>query len=336
MTRNKMFYLNASWRVLFKDMGISAEHVLRRTGLPDDLLLRTGQGLSTEDYFLFWQGIEDEVSNPLFPIQIAQKVSADFFDPPLFAALCSSNLMQAIQRLAKYKHLMAPMNLEISVDSAGDMTISPSWLYASTHVPQSLQVAELAFFIRLAELGTRDAIKAIRVVLPTLPAQSYIRHYVHFFGCDIQTGLRPTITFSAADSLRPFLTASDGMWKVFEPELRRRLSELDEQATISDRVRALLLELLPGNAVSVDTVASRLAMSRRTLQRRLGEEGENFRSLVNLTREKLARHYLENTRMPAGEIAFLLGFEDPNSFYRAFHEWTGQTPDSTRAIVRAH
>lgn len=126
------------------------------------------------------------------------------------------------------------------------------------------------------------------------------------------------------------------MWKIFEPELRRRLSELDEKASITERVRALLLELLPVNSAGVDVVAGRLAMSRRTLQRRLEEEGKSFRSLLNGTREKLARHYLESTSMPAGEIAFLLGFDDPNSFYRAFHEWTGQTPDSVRNTARLH
>ena len=75
-------------------------------------------------------------------------------------------------------------------------------------------------------------------------------------------------------------------------------------------------------------------MSKRTLQRRLEDEGENFRALVNSTRENLARHYLGNTTMSSGEIAFLLGFEDPNSFYRAFQDWTGQTPDSARHALR--
>ena len=77
-------------------------------------------------------------------------------------------------------------------------------------------------------------------------------------------------------------------------------------------------------------------MSKRTLQRRLESEGQNFRVLVNATRESLARHYLAKTAMSGGEIAFLLGFEDPNSFYRAFQDWTGQTPDSARAAMRVH
>jgi AraC-like DNA-binding protein len=80
----------------------------------------------------------------------------------------------------------------------------------------------------------------------------------------------------------------------------------------------------------MDAIASRLAMSKRTLQRRLGEEGMTFQSLVNQTREALARHYLSQTTLSNGEISFLLGFEDPNSFFRAFHDWTGITPDVLR------
>jgi len=136
----------------------------------------------------------------------------------------------------------------------------------------------------------------------------------------------------ATDFCSASCPSNAAMWRVFEPELRRRLGELEAMATTSERVRALLLELLPSNSATIETVAERLGMSRRTLQRRLEDEGENFRALVNATRESLARHYLTRTRMSGGEIAFLLGFEDPNSFYRAFHEWTGQTPETIRQL----
>ena len=72
-------------------------------------------------------------------------------------------------------------------------------------------------------------------------------------------------------------------------------------------------------------------MSTRTLQRHLKNEGTSFQAALNETRESLARHYLMNSAMSAGEISFLLGYEDPNSFYRAFRSWTGLTPDKLRA-----
>lgn len=334
MNRSQSFEIDIGWRTLLKDMGLSVARVLRRAGLPADLLSRVGEGLRTEDYFRFWRALEDEAADPLFPLRMVQSVTAEVFSPPLFAALCSANLMQAVQRLAKYKQLVAPMGLDVEVRRSGELTLSPQWLSAQTNTPTSLQVAEIAFFLKLAQLATREPVKALRVKLPVLPPTAYAHRYEKFFGVIVQRGAGPSITFSAADALRPFLTVNEGMWRVFEPDLRRRLSELDASATTTERVNAALLELLPSGSATIEMAAERLGMSKRTLQRRLGNEGENFRLLVNRTRETLARHYLKNTKMSGGEIAFLLGFEDPNSFYRAFQDWTGQTPESARQAAR--
>ncbi|KPW46453.1 AraC family transcriptional regulator [Pseudomonas syringae pv. antirrhini] len=330
MTRNQTFSVDIGWKALLKDFGIQPSHVLRRAGLPEDLFSREGHGLTTEEYFRFWRSLEAEAGDVMFPLRIVETVSVESFDPPLFAALCSTNLMQAVQRLAKYKQLLAPMSLEVEVGNGGELTVLPRWLTVQMQVPFSLQVAEIAFYVRLARLATREPVKALRVALPELPPSAYSRRYEKFFGVPVQQGTAPSITFSAADMLRPFLTVNAGMWRVFEPDLRRRLSELDATSTTAERVRAVLLELLPSNAATIEKAAERLGMSKRTLQRRLEDEGENFRAMVNATRENLARHYLTNTKMSGGEIAFLLGFEDPNSFYRAFQDWTGQTPDSAR------
>ena len=77
-------------------------------------------------------------------------------------------------------------------------------------------------------------------------------------------------------------------------------------------------------------IADRLAVSTRTLQRRLGDEGTSFQQELSALREELARHYLTNTACSSAEISFLLGYADPSSFYRAFHDWTGVTPERVR------
>lgn len=120
------------------------------------------------------------------------------------------------------------------------------------------------------------------------------------------------------------------MWQAFEPELRQRLSELDAEASFASKVRSALLEMLPSGEKSAEEVARRLAVSKRTLQRRLGDEATSFQVELNQVREGLARHYLANTELPGAQISFLLGFEDPNSFVRAFHAWTGTTPEALR------
>lgn len=169
MTRNQSFPLDIGWQLILKDLGFQPAHVLRRAGLPQDLLSRPGQSLSTTQYLCFWQSLEDEAADPLFALRIIESVSAESFNPPVFAALCSANLMQAVQRLAKYKQLVAPMSLDIEVASNGDLRLSPRWLLAQGDIPYSLQVAELAFFVRLVRLATREPVNALGVTLPALP-----------------------------------------------------------------------------------------------------------------------------------------------------------------------
>jgi len=333
VARNRTFSLNIDWRALLKDAGLTPTDILRKAHLPDDTFSRGGSGLETDEYMRLWDAIETGMSNPAFPLPLVESVSAEVFDPPLFAAMCSTNMMHAVQRLARYKQLIAPMVLETAVDHNGILTVSPRWLSAM-NIPTSLQVAELAFLLKLARLATREPIRALKVLLPQPPTGVQAGHFTRFFGTDISHGEKPAISFSATDALRPFLTVNDGMWQIFEPELRRRLSELDVTASASERVRAVLLELLPGNEATIEKTAERLGMSKRTLQRRLEDEGANFRVLINTCRENLARHYLRNTSLPGYEIAFLLGFEDPNSFYRAFMAWTGQTPETVREAMR--
>jgi len=328
MTQVKTFPVEAGWRTLLKDLGVKPADVMRRAGLPENLLTHAQAGLSTADYFSFWRSLEAAVGDPLFPLRLVDAITAEIFSPPMFAALCSPNLRLATQRLSHYKRLVAPMALDVSVDKRGSLSLSPRWLDARAAPPLAVVASELAFFVRLAQLATREPIRAVQVTMPTLPDP--LPAYEHYFGTAIRKGKAPSISFSAANAELTFLTANDAIWQVFEPDLRRRLTELDETASTSERVRDLLLESLPSGQTSMDAVAGRLAMSKRTLQRRLGEDGVTFQTLVNQTREALARHYLSQTTVSYGEISFLLGFADPNSFFRAFHDWTGVTPDGLR------
>ena len=153
--------------------------------------------------------------------------------------------------------------------------------------------------------------------------------YAEYLGVPIVHGPL-ALTFSREDAERHFVTANPGMWEFFAPELRRRVSDLKEEASVAERVRAALHELLPTGGGSIEDVAKKLGTSKRTLQRRLKGETTSFQAQLDSTREKLAKHYLGRSRLSGAEIAFLLGFEDPNSFTRAFHNWTGSTPESMR------
>ncbi|MCP4941920.1 MAG: helix-turn-helix transcriptional regulator [Planctomycetaceae bacterium] len=95
-----------------------------------------------------------------------------------------------------------------------------------------------------------------------------------------------------------------------------------------------MIELLPSGRTQIEDVARELALSKRSLQRRLAEEGTTWLEVLNGARERLARHYLKTTGLGVSEISFLLGFDDPNSLFRAFQRWTGSTPEAWRAQHR--
>ncbi|MDC4878326.1 AraC family transcriptional regulator [Acinetobacter baumannii] len=256
-------------------------------------------------------------------------ITVELFDPAIFACICSPNFNIAIQRLSEFKRLIGPMQLQVAIDN-DTTTLELKFYNVSTPTPQSLAMSELVFFAQLARICTRHQVIPLKVTLPDLP--NNLAEYKTFFGVLPQKSEHISIVFSRQDAERPFLTANPTMWSFFEPNLQRSLIQLDEDATVSEKVKAILLENLPAGLCTIEDVAQRLAMSKRTLQRLLLEEQTNFKTLLDTTRQSLAQHYLEKSSMSTGEISFLLGFQEHNSFSRAFKNWTGNTPQEYRLM----
>jgi AraC-like DNA-binding protein len=321
------FSVQPSWKLLILDMGYKPADVLSLARLPGDLFARQGASLSPAEYFNLWRGLEQVAGSEEIALKLAQVMSVEAFDPALFACLCSPDLNTALQRLAQYKRLIGPLNM--GVDIRSDRTQVTLSCYGHTEpIPRSLGVSELVFFTQLARLATRERIEPLTASCPDLPAD--LAGHQTYLGCTLGSSELIHIAFSAQDARRPFLTDNMAMWAAFEPALNSRLSALDAQAGLRERVRAVLLETLPAGISSIDTVAQRLAMSKRSLQRQLAEESVGFQEVLSEVRHELARHYLSRTDISAGEISWLLGFQESNSFIRAFRSWTGTTPAAFR------
>lgn len=322
------YAINPGWRLVLLDLGLNPADVLRRAGLPEDLFGRERAQVDTIGYFRLWQALDHLLKDPEMPLRIGGAVSVEAFDPPIFAALCSRDLNVALSRIARYKKLVCPMVLTVA-ETTKTTTLGFAWLDQTQPPPVPLLLAEAVFFVQLARIATRQRIAPRAVRIPAaVPSREA---YAAYFGVAPERGELLEVVFAAADARRPFLTANESMWQTFEPELRRRLADLDESAAMGDRVRGALLELLPSGQASIQAVCDKLAISRRTLQRKLAGDGTSYQSVLNQTRERLARHYLSQANMTGAEISFLLGYNDPNSFFRAFQSWTGATPSQLRA-----
>ena len=97
------------------------------------------------------------------------------------------------------------------------------------------------------------------------------------------------------------------MWEYFEPELKRRLSEMTLEDSFQVRVRSALIDLLPGGTASIDLVAQKLGLSRRSLQRFLSNEGTTFQKELDHTRFLLAKQYLRDPSLTLADMTYFWG-----------------------------
>ena len=148
--------------------------------------------------------------------------------------------------------------------------------------------------------------------------------FLEFAGVIPRIADRNSITSLQKDLELPFISYNEAMWDYFQPELTKRLVDLDTNESVSAGVRSALTELLPGGHFCVDDVAEMLGTSKRTLQRKLTKENTTFQKQLNNTRELLAIHYIKHTSMCTVDITYLLGYSEVNSFLRAFTMWTGK------------
>lgn len=320
MSKNR-FMIDRKFADLIEYVGISIREVLKKSDLPEDLFSHQIPSLTATEYIRFMETLKDLSIDECTPIKIGTIENIETFSPPIFAAYCSRNALTCMKRMSTYKKLIGPL-VFLVIENKDTITLEMAFENEEYELPEFLVTIEMVFLVQLLRNATKSHIVPKEVMTKyKIDNDSYKK----FFGVKPKIGLKNILTISKEDALRPFISHNDAMWEYFEPELRRRLSELDIDDTYAARVRSALIELLPAGEGSIDHVSSKLGCSKRTLQRKLKEEDTTFQKQLNHTRELLARHYLKNSDMISSDIAYLLGYQDLNSFVRAFHIWTGMT-----------
>jgi AraC-like DNA-binding protein len=137
------------------------------------------------------------------------------------------------------------------------------------------------------------------------------------------------IVFAEGALALALVTANRAAYAQLVPGLEAQL--VARRSLIGDVRIAIARTLSAGARPNVELIAERLETSRRTLQRRLGAARTTFQDQLDDVRHVAARRLLEATELPPIDIAFLLGFAEPNSFARAFRTWERTTPLRWRA-----
>lgn len=314
------------------EAGISLEAALRRADLPSDALGAAHGRLLVEDYFDLWRAIAAEADDPTIGLRLAAAYPMQLLEPALLACLGSRDLGDALDRLVRYKGTLCPETLV--VERIGErLRLTHVWPGLRAPPPAELVEAELAFIACLARRATGRPLEGIELRSPR--AVGDVEAFTRALGAPVRFGAHEGALWMPAAALDwPFDTHSPDLIAALEPALEAELARprapgADARATVR---RALHRRLGTGD-VSLDGVAAELGTSRRTLQRRLRAAGTRYDTLLAEVRRRRALFYLRETDLSAAEIAFLLGFDQPSSFFRVFARWTGSTPGEIR---RAH
>ncbi|MGV8979895.1 helix-turn-helix domain-containing protein [Clostridium sp.] len=309
-------------------LGIAAPDVVRKAQLP--LTIITEPFVTTAQYFAIWQAYSDLVDDTAKGIiKLTTAFETAHYPPTVLAAFHARDYRDALKRMVRYKQLCPPENLRITEDGE-NCTIELKWLYTEQPGPTMLVGITLAFLLELGRRGTCQHLTAKSVEFSKPMGNVHLLEA--YFGCPVRIGADcDRLTLHQVDLDRPFISYNAELLEMLTPVLDQSLDEHQRNRPITDMVKWIMKRILPGGRLKIQTVASELGMSDRTLQRRLTDEGTSFKHLLTQVRHEQAREYLADPSLDIKEVAALIGYEDQNSFYRAFHLWEGDTPANWRA-----
>ncbi|HDV6325021.1 TPA: AraC family transcriptional regulator [Burkholderia cenocepacia] len=320
---------SAFWRTI-AHAGVPPSAVLRQARLPATLHLNPQALVSTEHYFALWKAVELLAQEPGFGIRLVTQSDTSTHPPAILAAFHARDYRDGLERIARFKRLCTPEQLHIA-EAGAEFTLTSEWLYATEREPVIATDVAFATLLELGRRGTGQHLTPRRVeFVRTGPKHDVYREY---FGCPIRYGAsRNALVLKPADLDRPFPGHNPELLDMLTPALTAALGEIEDRSSIREQVKVVLKRCLASGRPELSGVAHDLGMSERTLQRRITDEGATFRDLLAQARQELWRRLLSDPTTSIDEVACLLGYQDTSSFYRAFRDWEGVTPNRWREL----
>jgi AraC-like DNA-binding protein len=326
------FRITKGWAHRFAAEKIHVPTLLRRADLPSHLFEQEKIYVTTAELFRLWRSVAELSEDPGFGLKLGTELRFEHSHPVSIAGVCSRTFGDALQRLARYKELTCPEEIRIH-RRAQETSVEFVFVEASETEPGIMVDVGLSWILNVGRRGSEGEITPLRLELAR-PVKHRALLESHF-GCRAQFNApRNALVFRSSDLDRPFVTHNEELVTALGTHLESELNSHKAGPDLSQQVKEALRRGLAGSRPTLQGIAHELGMSARTLQRRLAEAGVTFQQSVEDTRRELARHYLKQSTVELNDAAFLLGFKDANSFFRAFQDWEGTSPGEWRSRTR--
>jgi AraC-like DNA-binding protein len=302
--------------------------LLEELEIPSDLLEDQEARLPIEKYHQLWQQAKTISNDPAIGLHVGQQSSAELMGLVANVLVHSDSLEQGIEQ---YVRLFGLVNngIELTFDKQGTLSV----IEFHHHKPEFYCIQDMERTLALAVQRTRqfvnDDIRMKKIGVAHSPP-AHATEYEQVFGCPVEFNQAVcSITFESR-----FLQFSPKQKNPFVRSALQRYAEAINtrlfKRKVGDKVKNIVLEMLPHGQADIDHVAQKLHMSRQTLYRKLKKEGLVFQELVEEIRQEKALDIIKDKTLSLSEIAFVLGFSELSAFSRAFKRWTGKSPKQYR------
>jgi AraC-like DNA-binding protein len=319
-------------------LGLDRDTLLEAAGLSSSEVDDPDGRLPLDCVGRLWQAAFDSSGDAALGLQIARAVPFGAYRVIDFLAASAPTVGDGLVRVARYFPIITSA-LMWEIDDARETITLRLLPNVAAGAPPVLPRPYLEFALTVTILHCRHATGVTWPVQEvTFPFEAPVSPSLHedTFGCRVRfRHANAGFTVTRDTWQMPNGAASRDLLRTLEEHAARLMASINAANVTSSQVAKLILEELEGGDPSLPTVARRLAMSPRTLQRRLDDEGTTFAKVLDQTRRHVAEAYVADRGLALTEVAYLLGFSEPSAFTRACQRWFGQSPKQCRAQLAA-
>ena len=314
-----------------QNRGVALDPILRRVGLSErDFDNRQGRiSASAQGKLLEYAAVA--LNDSAFGLHLAQQANPREVGLLFYVGSAAQNVSEAVALYARYSKIVNEAIQVKVLEVESGVVVEFTFVGVSRHSAR-----------QNAEFGMAEAIKALRETVgrnihPTHVSFAHAgdsnrRELERFFGCPVEFGASiDQIVLSNETLALPLITKDHHLLEALRPICDEAAKERNTaKGTLRASVENEILRLLHHGNAQRKTVAKKLAMSPRTLARRLADENTTYEDVVDRLRRSLALQYVKEPSLSLSHIAWLLGYEGTSSFNHAFLRWTGRSPSAAR------
>jgi AraC-like DNA-binding protein len=310
--------------------GLDARALLMAAGIDPAELDAQGARVATEKISRLWELAVERSGNPAIGLTQPHVARPASFDVVGYTMMSCANLQAAYERLRRYLLILSDALTMTLSEESGRYRIMLALSGGERPVPKQRIEFIMVNLVSLCCWISGREIRPAAIEL-SYPTPANLEPYRQAFGCPISFAATVnSLSFALADMTMPLPTSNPVLAAMHERFAGDYLRHFDNAQT-SYRCREVIIRRLPDGEPRRDQVAGELCMSERTLQRRLEEEATSFLQLLDSTRRELAEQYLGGLNLSLAQAAYLLGFADQSSFFRACKRWFEVSPGQYRS-----